>query len=276
MINWPIEIGENKYKKWYELLILKAQTRGNIDGYKERHHIVPNCFVKNDNDDNLIYLTAREHYIAHLLLWKIPMSKKHHNQMTMALNVMVNGSGHKKQDRSYFVNSRLYEVHRKEYSAYLSLAMKGEGNSFYGKKHTPETIEKIKAANARTKDIRSAKFMGANNPMYGKHHSEEIRARISTSTAASWSDEDKKAKSEWAKQKWADPEYKNKILEARKNSPGWQNRDWSTANKKAAATRKARGYKPSEETKKKLSETRKAKFASGELVPWNKKTKITT
>lgn len=36
--------------------------------YSERHHIVPRCMGGTDEEENLIYLTYREHFIAHRLL----------------------------------------------------------------------------------------------------------------------------------------------------------------------------------------------------------------
>lgn len=274
-IIWPIEIKENKYTKWYEALIEKAKQRGSVLGYKERHHIVPNCFIKNNSKENLVELTAREHYIAHLLLWKMTMEPKWHNKMTMALNVMVNGSGHKKQDRSYKINSKIYASHRLDYVAYMSEHMSGEGNKFRGKKHSPESLEKMRAwqRDPVIKQQQRERVTGKNNPMYGKKHSEEMKKQIAISTAAAWSEEDKIAKSIWAKEKWQDPEYKKKMIDIRKTSEGWLNRDWKAIGAKAAAGRIANGTdKRSEESKKKISETRKKKLASGEIVPWNKGT----
>lgn len=48
--------------------ILYTRGRFNVDGYKERHHIVPKCMGGTDDEQNLIDLTAREHFIAHKLL----------------------------------------------------------------------------------------------------------------------------------------------------------------------------------------------------------------
>ena len=267
MIAWPIKIYEDKYSRWYDALITNARKRKTIDGYIERHHVVPNCFLKNND---LVVLTAREHYIAHLLLWKMKMGKKHHNQMTMALNVMVNGSGHKKQDRTYLVNSRLYESHRKEYSVFLSEAMTGSGNHFYGKRHSEESKQKIIAANERTKTIRSEKLSGDRNGMYGKTHSNDTKSKMSAASKAYWTVEARERKSTQTKDNWADPEFKNRALEARHNSEVWKNRDYVTINKKAAATRKARGYRTSDSVKKKISETRRSRLAAGLIVPWNK------
>lgn len=38
--------------------------------YSHRHHIIPRCVGGNDNEDNLIYLTPKEHFIAHKLLYQ--------------------------------------------------------------------------------------------------------------------------------------------------------------------------------------------------------------
>lgn len=70
----------NKYTKWYIELILKGKNRAlnkkhaqSICGYVEKHHIVPKSFKPDDTDhlDNIVYLTAREHLVAHLLLSKM-------------------------------------------------------------------------------------------------------------------------------------------------------------------------------------------------------------
>ena len=59
----------------YNNIIEKAKSRGLnkklLDGYFERHHIVPRCMNGTNDKSNLVLLTAREHYICHYLLWKI-------------------------------------------------------------------------------------------------------------------------------------------------------------------------------------------------------------
>jgi hypothetical protein len=57
------------YRRQYELLIEKAQLRGSVDGYMERHHIVPRCMGGSNEKENLVELTAREHFLAHRLLY---------------------------------------------------------------------------------------------------------------------------------------------------------------------------------------------------------------
>ena len=41
------------------------------DNYYEWHHIIPRCMGGSDDKSNLVKLTLREHYIAHMLLYKI-------------------------------------------------------------------------------------------------------------------------------------------------------------------------------------------------------------
>lgn len=62
------------YEKIYNTLVEKAKVRGldksQHEGYFEIHHIVPRCLGGGDEVNNLVMFTAREHYIAHLILTK--------------------------------------------------------------------------------------------------------------------------------------------------------------------------------------------------------------
>ncbi len=64
------------YKAHYDKLIERGQYTM-IHGYRERHHIIPKCLGGTDDEDNLVYLTAEEHYVAHQLLVKMhPNNRK--------------------------------------------------------------------------------------------------------------------------------------------------------------------------------------------------------
>lgn len=58
------------YKMHYDNLIEKARARVIVKEYKEKHHIIPRCMGGQDDKENLVELTAREHFIAHQLLAK--------------------------------------------------------------------------------------------------------------------------------------------------------------------------------------------------------------
>lgn len=143
MIAWPVDVEPSKYSKWYDQLIEKAQSRVLPDDvYVEKHHIIPRSFGGSNSKQNIVKFTAREHYVAHVLLWKMNFDPVHHSKMSYALRLMIFGAGTKKQLRDYKSHSRIYESVRVEFSQYHSMNQSGENNSFYGKKHTEDSIRK--------------------------------------------------------------------------------------------------------------------------------------
>lgn len=61
---------DNKYSQWYMRIVNNAKDRM-IEGYIEKHHIIPRSLKGTDDKDNIVELTAREHFICHLLLTKM-------------------------------------------------------------------------------------------------------------------------------------------------------------------------------------------------------------
>jgi hypothetical protein len=127
------------YERHYELLIERAKNR-KLDCYTEKHHIIPKCMNGTDNKDNLVVLTAREHFIAHLLLLKIyPNSYG----LIKALHMMCVSSKEHNSNRSM---NRMYGWLKEKHSKSMSNSSKGSNNSQYGTKwiHNPETKENKK------------------------------------------------------------------------------------------------------------------------------------
>lgn len=67
------------HRKKYNIIIERAKSenrkKGNI--YYEEHHILPKCLGGTDKKENLVLLTAKEHYLCHHLLTYIyPNDKK--------------------------------------------------------------------------------------------------------------------------------------------------------------------------------------------------------
>lgn len=91
------------YKRIYDELIVKAKTRETVDGYKERHHIIPRSVGGLDDAKNLVNLTAREHFIAHNCLARI------HGGVQWAAILIMKGNGK-------YNNSRLFETARIAYA----------------------------------------------------------------------------------------------------------------------------------------------------------------
>lgn len=101
---------DSKYTKWYYSIIQTAVSRCPV-GYSEIHHIVPRCIGGKNNSSNLIKLSAREHFVCHLLLVKM-VSGKNRMKMSYALNMMSTVTNRYTSER-YKVNSVEYSLMRK-------------------------------------------------------------------------------------------------------------------------------------------------------------------
>lgn len=120
-----VSINDHWYSR-YKRLVEFALSRGSISGYTEKHHICPrSLFPELARDmDNLVVLTAREHFLAHWILAKMT----NHNKMWYAFNMMKRLSKGR--------TSILYEYAR----IYISDAI-SEANT--GKSHTQEFKDNV-------------------------------------------------------------------------------------------------------------------------------------
>lgn len=80
------------YEKHYNLLIDRARNR-TLEGYSERHHIIPKCMGGDNSKENLVRLTAEEHYVAHQLLVKMYPDN---DSLVYALRRMSGGKSNRK------------------------------------------------------------------------------------------------------------------------------------------------------------------------------------
>jgi hypothetical protein len=160
-------MNSTKYTRWYQGLMNKAVVRNTIDGYYEEHHILPKSLGGSDTKDNLVKLTAKEHYVAHLLLMKCfdePVAR----QKMCAAYLYMSKVRNKHTARRY--NSRLYEYHKSIRATILREQMTGKGNPMFGRVQSEETRRKISAAKlgvkihtAETKAAKRRQFL-ENNP----------------------------------------------------------------------------------------------------------------
>lgn len=131
----------NKYSMWYYHIIKNRKLNPVTEGYTEKHHIIPRSLGGGESKENIICLTAREHFICHLLLTKMfPNDKNKTAKMIKAWCWMAWDS---KEGRDYPVNSRLFESFRKKNSTSMSKKQKGRGNSMSKRVwvHNEETQE---------------------------------------------------------------------------------------------------------------------------------------
>lgn len=171
---------KNKYYDWYRSLVDSRKLLAR-DGYTEAHHIVPASLGGSNNPENFVKLTAREHFVAHLLLVFCTQGIDR-KKMLKAFTMMKAKSAN--QNRCDAVNSRLYEKLKQQAN---------KARSEY--RHSPEAIQAIQAYQK-------------NRPK--KPFTEEHKTKIS---------ESKKGKTPWNKGIFgskASDETKKKMREAHK------------------------------------------------------------
>lgn len=169
------------YKKLHDKIINNRIALGDPEGYSELHHIIPRSLGGLDTPDNLIRLTAREHFLVHYLLWKMQVEPVSKIKMAHAFTLM--GTSSSNQER-YF-NSRLYAASRQDRSAAISLSQTGSGNSQHGTKwifrFDPNTFEGLEErkipkdeeipegwyAGRKSKKVKKCKNSKCSNPVLG-------------------------------------------------------------------------------------------------------------
>lgn len=102
---------DNKYTKCYFNIVEKA-SKQILNGYTEKHHIVPKSLGGSNDEINLVRFTAREHFICHRLLTKM-VEGKSKSKMLWALHRMIYQVN--KDQIRYIPNSRTFEHIKKEF-----------------------------------------------------------------------------------------------------------------------------------------------------------------
>lgn len=146
------------YIKIYYDIINKAKLRGlnkkKLEGYFEKHHIIPACYFKSRNiatyNENLVLLTAKEHFICHQLLWK---NDKINSSLFLAFHKMTFSKGKTKRPVRV-LTSKQFELVRK---ALHEANVKGITGFGKARKNNPEFFAKMGKDNM-TKTWQDASF----------------------------------------------------------------------------------------------------------------------
>lgn len=128
----------NKYSKLYYKITSNAKQRI-IEGYTERHHIIPQSLGGSDDKENLVELTAREHFICHWLLIKMTEGDER-GKMLYALQGMKAENRYQQRYHTK-ITARVYEKHRLEHAENHSKRMKGRPAWNKGRKLEGEELE---------------------------------------------------------------------------------------------------------------------------------------
>jgi hypothetical protein len=162
------------YQKIYDNLmssrmdLKKSRHSSRKNGeYFEGHHIIPKskggtgCSTRGLNNGNIVYLTAREHFLAHWLLWRIYRDRS----SALAFHKMM--SNNRNQNR--INSSKGYEEAR------IAFSETNKGNQ-YGKGQKKIISEEQKK---KISELMKGKRTGIENSFFGKKHSEENRKIMS-------------------------------------------------------------------------------------------------
>jgi hypothetical protein len=157
------------YIKIYNKIIERAKYRV-LEEYKEKHHIVPKCLGGNNNEENIVELTAREHFLCHILLCEIYPNNR---DLWYALFLMSINKN-KRKGQKYKVTSREYERIKTEWNKHSKGRKKPEG--FGEKIRHEERNKKIGKANSKPKP----KGFGENHSkkMKGKKKNLEFKKKL--------------------------------------------------------------------------------------------------
>lgn len=171
-------INLNWYKNTYNSLIEKGKTRGLnkkvLEGYFEKHHVVPKCLGGDDTEENLVLLTYREHVIAHMLLVRI---YPNNDDLIRAVSFMLEVDRFNENGELITIklkNTRIAEKIKLE-AAELN---RGVNSPSYGRKLTEEHKQRISNANkGKLKSPETRRKMS--EAQKGKKHSEDTKKLLS-------------------------------------------------------------------------------------------------
>lgn len=188
------------YHKIYENLIEKAKNRL-LEGYQERHHIIPKCMGGSNDRENLVGLTPEEHFLAHQLLVKM---YPNNDKLIYACQSMIY---HDSKNR---INNKMYGWIRRKHSLRVSEQFK---THWQNDEKRAKHIESMKKYN-QSRAGKVAKSIQAKEAW--KNASEERRLQIREIQKKN------NAKvAERNRELWATPEFKEKMKAARSGILWW-------------------------------------------------------
>lgn len=123
---------KSKYTNWYNSIVEKAKIRHEENGYYEKHHIIPKSLGGSNDKDNIVRLTAKEHFICHCLLVRMTIGK---NKRKMLFALKCLRMSNKRQQR---YTSRLYDKHKPLIAEAYRNEYKGKPNGRKGSKFSDE------------------------------------------------------------------------------------------------------------------------------------------
>lgn len=173
---------QSKYTALYYQIVNRAKERV-CTVYTEKHHIVPRSLGGSNKKENIVSLTAREHFICHWLLTKM-VDKSIRAKMVYALYMMRTSSKNHNSNRySSKITARVYEKYKIEHAANSSAMNKGKLPVNKGKKLEGIELEKQRERTKKRRKLtpeenaaRIAKMIATNT---GRKRTQETKDKIS-------------------------------------------------------------------------------------------------
>lgn len=203
-----------------------------------KHHIVPRCLNGSNDSENIIVLTVREHYIAHLILWKAYGSK-----MSRAFWLISNMN-------LKLISSRQYELLKKDIFLSEETRQKMSKSKKGKNAHARMTEEQKKIKSEKMSQSMKKFHETHDHPRgnLGNKYSEETKKRMSENNKGL-------IKSEETKRKLSEAHKGKKLSEAHKILLSIRATNKFVSDKTKKKMREAAKNRPpiSEDTRKKLS-----------------------
>lgn len=183
---------DSKYTKWYYNIIQNAQSKEILDEniYYEKHHIIPKSLKGSNQQNNLVILTGKEHFVCHWLLTKMLTGK---NLIKMEYAFCFMRMSKRTTKETYKIPGYIYEKLRVKSAQLSSQTHKGLKHSEKSKRkmseshkgriawnkgisHSKETRDKIsKFHKGKTISDEHKKKLS----FKGQKHSEETKRKMS-------------------------------------------------------------------------------------------------
>jgi hypothetical protein len=172
----------SKYIKIYDKFIdrvINENRSSEDDTVYQKHHILPRCMGGVDDQYNIVRLTPKEHFIAHLMLYRI-----YPDVIGLQAAIMIlRGCCVKDGEISYAFNSRTYQEAAEKYSEtvlckkiddYTSTERINKNDPRYNSSMIPfnKNVKFSKEHCENISKVRKEKGIakGENNPMFGNGH----------------------------------------------------------------------------------------------------------
>lgn len=201
------------YQKIYNNICNRGKQRIlDVGVYSERHHIIPKCLGGTDVDSNITILTAKEHYLCHLIL----STKLYPDNYKLAYALYSMCVRHKDRTVGYVLSSRKYDEIRIRSIKLMGDYKRtnppiGKKNGMFGRHHTDETREK-------QSEIRKEWIRVNGHPNLGNKYSDDIRHKISEIKKQQWRGGDydmdaiRQVSSIRAKMMWNNEAHRTKLM----------------------------------------------------------------